>query len=201
VSIRDGLVVATALAMATACRTHPGAGAPAPGPSASPVVEAPRPLDTSWQRDPWRLLSPGEPAPDFDGIAHTGMRVRLSAFLGKPVIVCFYADDRSAEAAPLARAFRDAWLRLSDKIGMVLAVSPGDRTLHGDFASAEALPFLLVSDEKSEIARAFGVPLDGGRPRQTTFVVGKDGKVARVFPEPAADGHVTEVVEAVTALR
>jgi peroxiredoxin Q/BCP len=129
------------------------------------------------------------------------MRVRLSAFLGRPLVVYFYADDRSPEASSLARAFRDAWLRLSDKVGMVVAVSPGDRTLHAEFATAEQLPFLLVADEKSEIARAFGVAMDPGSSRQATFVVDKNGKIVNVFADPAVDGHIKEIVAAVTALR
>jgi peroxiredoxin Q/BCP len=122
-------------------------------------------------------------APDFEGIAHTGMRVRLSAFLSRPAVVYFYPDDRTPDAVAEARGFRDVWLRLLPVSGMVLGVSADDRVRHRDFATAEELPFLLVADESQKIARAFGVPSDGGRSKRTTFVVGKDGKILRVFPE------------------
>lgn len=186
-----------------------GCKAPSGGPEASPSATAatvgpvapPPPLDMSWQRDPGHVLAVGEPAPDFEGIAHTGMRVRLSLFLDKPVVVYFYAEDKSPDATTEARSFRDAWLRLSDKVGMVLGVSGADRILHQDFATEQELPFLLVADEKHEIARAFGVPVENGREKRVTFIVGKDRKIARVFPEVAPEGHASEVVQALEALK
>jgi thioredoxin-dependent peroxiredoxin len=201
------LVGLAAVLLASGCKSPSGgAEAAASASAASPVspavqVAPPPPLDTSWQRDPGHVLAAGEAAPDFEGIAHTGMRVRLSAFLEKPVVVYFYGEDKSPDATTEARAFRDAWLRLSDKVGMVLGVSAGDRILHRDFATEQELPFLLVADEKHEIARAFGVPLENGREKRVTFIVGKDRKIARVFPEVVAEGHANEVVQALEALK
>jgi peroxiredoxin Q/BCP len=137
----------------------------------------------------------------FEGIAQTGMRVRLSSFLDKPVVVYFYSADTSPEAASEARGFRDAWLRIAPVSGMVLGVSTDDRVRHRDFATAEELPYLIVADESQKIARAFGVPIEGGREKCVTFVVGKDGRIARVFPEVRPDGHAAEVLAVLESLR
>ncbi len=182
------------------CHWSSTAGNASPAASVSSGHEAPpAPLDTSWQRDPARLLAAGDLAPDFEGIAHTGMRVRLSAFLSKPVVVYFYGADKTPAAVAEATGFRDAWLHLNDKIGMILGVSADDRIMHRDFATEEDLPFLLVADDKLEIARAFGVPIDGGRARPTTFIVGSDGKVVSVFTDSAPEKHVTDVMAALGA--
>jgi peroxiredoxin Q/BCP len=162
--------------------------------ASSAATAPPPPLDQTWQRDPGRPLSPGEAAPNFDGIAHTGMRVRLASFLDKPAVVYFFSDDRSPEAAAEARGFRNEWLRLSDKTSMVFGVSGADRILHRDFATAEELPFLLVSDEKHDIAKAFGVPFENGREKPMCFLVGKDGKVLHVLSDVAPDAMAANVL-------
>jgi peroxiredoxin Q/BCP len=182
----------------SACRG--GAGGGSPSGSASGVVATPPPIDTSWERvEPHMLAAPAR-APDFEGVAHTGMRVRLSAFRDKPAVVYFYSDDRSSEAASAARSFRDQWLRLLDVASMVLGVSGDDRVTHKELATAEKLPFLLVADEKNAIAKAFGVPVDNGRPRPVTFIVGKDGNIARVLDAVSPEGQADAVLRALEAL-
>jgi peroxiredoxin Q/BCP len=183
-----------------ACKAPAGAGASgaASNVAESPAAPAAAPLDTSWEHDAPKLLAPGDPAPDFEGIAHTGMRVRLSAFLSAPVVVYFYGADKAPGPTSEARGFRDSWLRLSGKVGMVLGVSSDDRISHEDFATEERLPFLLVADERRAIARAFGVPLEGDRNRATTFIVGKDGKVLRVFADVNPERQAEQIVDVVS---
>lgn len=191
-------VVCAALALA-GCRASPsGTGSSAAG---SGTAFAAAPLDTSWQRSPGRLLAAGDAAPDFEGIAHTGMRVRLSAFIEKPVVVFFYPGDRDPGSVTEAREFRDAWLRFEGRIGMIIGVSPDDRVLHKDFATGEQLPFLLVSDTSGAIARAFGVPNMNGAPKRVTFVVGKDLHVTKVFVDVVPEGHAAQVREALQSER
>ena len=181
------------LAGVAGCRA-PGEDGAAHGAGSAAV--APRPLDTSWEQNPGRPLVAGEPAPNFEGIAHTGMRVRLSSFTTEPVVVLFYPDDRDAASLSELRDFRDQWLSFTGKIGMVLGVSPDDRTVHKDVATGEHLPFLLLSDGGGKIARAFGVAAENGRTKRTTFVVGSDLRVLRAFPDPITQGHAQEILGA-----
>ena len=140
-------------------------------------------------------LAVGEAAPNFEGIAHTGMRVRLSSFLGKPVVVYFYSEDKSpADHDARARLPGRVAQGFNEKVGMVLGISANDRVSHQRLRHRRELPFLLVADESHAIAKAFGVPLENGAEKRTTFIIGKDGKVTRVFPDVNADGHVAEVL-------
>jgi peroxiredoxin Q/BCP len=196
---RSAIVVACALALVSACRVTPGpSGSAPPDPSAAAGPE-PVPLDTSWEHDSPRLLAVGDRAPDFEGIGHTGMRVKLSSFLDKPACIYFYGKDGADDATAAARGFRDAWMGFHEEISMVFGVSTDDRITHRDFATLEELPFVLVADENRAIARAFGVPSDGGRDRPVAFVVGTDGKIRKVFSE-LGGGRVTDVVAALEAL-
>jgi peroxiredoxin Q/BCP len=188
------LTIAIVFFVLTGCHAPHDVGATGTA-SSAPLSAAP--LDTSWQRNPGRLLAAGDAAPDFEGIAHTGMRVRLSAFTDRPVVILFYPADRDAGSVTELREFRDAWLRFGDKIGMIVGVSPDDRVLHKDFATGEQLPFLLVADTSGAIARAFGVPVENGALKRVTFVVGQGLKVQQVFADVSPEGHAAQVLRAV----
>lgn len=63
------------------------------------------------------------------------------------------------------------------------------------------LPFPLLSDPEHEVHEAFGVwqekTMYGKKVMgtvRTTFVIGPDGKVERIFPKVKVDGHVAEVL-------
>ena len=186
--------------VAAACEPGRGSDAGAPPGSARAAAPAPRPLDTSWQSDPGRLLAAGDLAPDFEGIAHTGMRVRLGAFLDKPVVVYFCERDGAAPCTALARQIRDAWLQLNDRASMVIGVSADDRVAHKDFATAEELPFLVVADEDHAIARAFGLAVSASGSARATFLIGVDRRIIRVFSPMSPEGHAAEIAAALGAL-
>jgi peroxiredoxin Q/BCP len=179
--------------LVVACRGSSTTSAAA-GEGSSGVVAA-APLDTSWERESSRPLAQGETAPDFEGIAHTGMRVKLSKLGDRPVVLYFYAGDRSPDGEREARAFRDAWTKLRDHVGMVVGVSPDDRVTHTDFATREELPFLLVADDTGKIAKAFGVAPG----TSAAFIVQKDLKVSRVLQASAQTPFATAALEALSS--
>lgn len=63
------------------------------------------------------------------------------------------------------------------------------------------LPFPLLSDPEHEVHEAWGVwqekTMYGKKVMgtvRTTFVIGADGRVERIFPKVKVDGHVAEVL-------
>jgi thioredoxin-dependent peroxiredoxin len=78
---------------------------------------------------------------------------------------------------------------------------------HRKFREKFSLPFHLVVDEGHRIADAYGVWKEKsmygkkywGNAR-TTFLIGRDGEVARVFENVKPDAHTDEVAEAIAAL-
>jgi thioredoxin-dependent peroxiredoxin len=146
------------------------------------------------------LLATGAPAPDLRATAHTGEAVDLAAFRGRPVVVYFYPKDDTPGCTVEAQEIRDLWSELQTTSAIVLGVSTDDAPSHQQFAEKHALPFLLLPDTDQRIANAFGVPLKNGRARRVTFVIDRQGKVAKVFPEVKPEGHARELLEAIRAL-
>jgi thioredoxin-dependent peroxiredoxin len=170
----------------SACRQSSGQGEHATGvPSARPAGE---------------LLAAGAPAPDLRATAHTGEAVDLGALRGRPVVVYFYPKDDTPGCTVEAQEIRDLWSELQTTSAIVLGVSTDDAPSHQQFAQKHALPFLLLPDTDHRIASAFGVPLKNGRARRVTFLIDRQGKVARVFPEVKPEGHARELLEAIRAL-
>jgi peroxiredoxin Q/BCP len=69
------------------------------------------------------------------------------------------------------------------------------------------LPFTLLCDVDRSAAHAFGVwkekNMYGKKVmgiERTTFVVGKNGKIAKIFPKVKAQGHAEQVLEALKEL-
>lgn len=66
----------------------------------------------------------------------------------------------------------------------------------------------LLADTEKEVAAAYGVYKEKnmyGKKvmgiERTTFIIGKDGLIKKVFPKVQVDGHTEEVLEALDSLR
>ena len=89
---------------------------------------------------------------------------------------------------------------------MVLGVSPDSLESHRKFKKKYNLPYLLLVDEGHHLADAYGIwkekSLYGLKymgVERTTVIIGRDGRIARIFPKVKISGHVAEVESAVLA--
>ena len=141
-------------------------------------------------------LSVGDKAPEFKAPADDGTTWNISKYLGnKYIVVYFYPAAMTGGCTKQACSYRDHKADLQLAGVEVVGVS-GDKIENLRlFKQAENLNFTLLSDEKGDIARAFGVPLtEGGAIKRTvngtehdllrgvtakrwTFVIGKDKKI------------------------
>ena len=134
------------------------------------------------------MLVIGAPAPSLVGPTQEGS-FDLSAAAGRPVVVYFYLAPQFEAAGAL-----------------IIGVSRDTVKSHQRFASKECLPFPLVSDEDGAITERWGVwrekklygKVSMGIVR-STFLVGADGRILRVWDPAKVNGHATAVLEAVTA--
>jgi peroxiredoxin Q/BCP len=140
------------------------------------------------------LLSVGAAAPDFTTVAHDGQKIELSKLKGKWVVLYFYPKDDTTGCTKEACDFRDSWSTLQKKGVAVFGVSTQDNTSHKAFAAKYNLPFPLLPDDKGEIAGKYKVPLMGGLARRITYLIGKDGKIAHVWPTVNPVGHAGEIL-------
>lgn len=153
------------------------------------------------------MLEAGSKAPDFSLQNQRGETVRLSDFLGKPVVLYFYPKDDTPGCTKEACAFRDQFPAFGELDAAVFGLSPDDVDSHVAFAKKYALPFDLLADADHKVASAFGAwgmkNLYGREFEgiiRSTFIVGPDGVIAKVFPRVRVDGHAEKVIDAVKAL-
>ncbi len=146
---------------------------------------------------PSEPLAAGTMAPEFEAPAHDGTTVKLTALRGRPVVLYFYPKDDTPGCTAEAIAFRDDLPDLTQVGAQVVGVSLDDLDSHKAFAEKHQLTFPLVVDAGGKIARAYGVDTSRGVAKRTTFVIDKDGKIARTFADVKVQGHDDEVLAAV----
>lgn len=143
----------------------------------------------------------GDQAPDFNALDSNGGMFHLSKSLALgPVVLFFYPKDDSPGCTAEACAFRDAYEEFVEAGATVIGISSDSIDAHRVFADRHRLPFKLVSDDKGEIRRLFGVPRTLGLlPGRATYVIDADGIVRHVF---VSQLRVTQhVAEALSLIR
>jgi peroxiredoxin Q/BCP len=145
------------------------------------------------------LLAVGVAAPDFEARDPSGAPVRLSGASGSPRVVYFYPKDETPGCIKEACAFRDAFDKFRARGVVIFGVSRDSAESHQQFQTHHTLPFALAADESGAIQTAYGVPSRLGHSARVTFVVSRDGRIARVFPDVDPAVHATEVLAAVPA--
>lgn len=145
------------------------------------------------------LLAVGDEVPALTTKAHDGSTIDLRN-LGRPTIVYFYPKDDTPGCTKEACAFRDAWDKFTAASVGVVGVSSDDDASHRAFAEKYKFVFPLVADEQHAWAHAFGVRLRMGMTERVSFLVGKDGKIAKVYPDVDPAIHSDEVLKDAAAL-
>lgn len=150
-----------------------------------------------------RGLSEGDSAPDFTLPSSSGKSVRLSALRGKQVVLYFYPKDDTPGCTVEACAFRDNLPRFEDLDAVVLGVSSDSLDSHARFIDKYSLNFTLLSDEDLKAHKLYGtwkLKNNYGREywgtERSTFVIGADGKIVKIFRKVKPQGHEAEVLAA-----
>ena len=84
----------------------------------------------------------------------------------------------------------------------LIGVSFDSAESHQKFIKDHNLNFSLLADTDGKIADAYGVRREPGKniARRVSFLIGKDGKIAHVTDNSAADVHLAEMKEAIADL-
>lgn len=154
---------------------------------------------------PQTKVTEGDRAPGFALPDDQGNTVRLSDFVGKTVVLFMYPRDNTPGCTMEVCAFRDRWERIQAAGATVLGLSPDSVNSHAKFKAKHKLPYPLLADEGAKTAAAYGAWVEKnmfGRKfwgvERSTFVIGPDGKLRKVFRKVKVKGHVDEVLEALT---
>ena len=128
-----------------------------------------------------------------------GRTRRLGDYHGQPVAVYFYPQDDTPGCTLEGKEFRDLHEKFHALECAVVGVSTDSSASHRAFADKHGFPFTLLADERGELARAFGV-LQGTTAERATFVLDRDGRIARAFLDVTPRGHARRVLNFVQAL-
>jgi peroxiredoxin Q/BCP len=156
-------------------------------------------------------VSVGSPAPEFQAPAVTRQgetEITLRDYKDKSsVVLYFYPKDDTPGCTTEACAFRDLLPSFEAQGAVILGVSPDDQASHRKFADKFTLPFPLVADPDHRIAEAYGVwkeKTNYGKTymgiERTTFVIDRDGNIAKFYPRVKVDQHADKVLEFVKTL-
>ena len=147
------------------------------------------------------MLTENSMAPDFEVLDETGTARKLSAYLGKDVVLYFYPKDETPGCTTEACNFRDDYSTYEKAGVVILGVSPDSPASHAKFKTKFHLPFTLLADEEHKVCELFGVcgkkkmygrEYDGVF--RTTFLIGKEGTIRKVFENVKPAEHSAEIL-------
>jgi len=149
----------------------------------------------------------GAKAPPFSLKADDGATVKLADLAGSPVVLYFYPRDDTPGCTREACAFRDRKSELQALGARVLGVSPDSVERHQKFKAKYDLNFTLLADPDHKVAEKYGAWREKtmyGKTvlgiQRSTFLIGADGIVAKVWKAVKVDGHDEQVLAALKEL-
>ena len=119
---------------------------------------------------------------------------------GKTVVVFFYPKASTPGCTAESCGFRD----LADKFPkdtVLIGASADKEAAQTKFIKDHKLPFALLCDTDSKLIKELGIESTKGKvPQRVTFLVDKDGKIAKVYTKVTPKNHPAEVLKDVEEL-
>jgi peroxiredoxin Q/BCP len=151
-------------------------------------------------------LKVGDTAPDFTLPTDGGGSVTLSRLRGKKIVLYFYPKDDTTGCTKQACAFRDSDSDFANFGALIIGISKDSVASHDKFKKKYVLPFMIASDEKSDVCERYGVWVQKsmyGRKymgiERTTFLIDEKGVIRNIWPKVSITGHIEEVLTATRA--
>jgi thioredoxin-dependent peroxiredoxin len=149
------------------------------------------------------MLNPGDQAPEIELQTDGGETFRLSALKGKSVVLYFYPKADTPGCTAESCEFRDELPHFARKGAVVVGISPDKVPSQAKFKQKYGLTFPLLADDQRTVAQAWGVwkekNMYGKKVmgiERTTFVIGPDGRIEKIYRKVKARGHAALVLEA-----
>ncbi len=148
----------------------------------------------------------GDVAPDFELQANDGSIVKLSYYRDKNVILCFYPKNHlfacpSKKVFKMAQTIVSAYTEIATLNAVLFAISVDSVEDQKNFVEEYKIPYLHLSDPKKEACKAYAGLNLAGLAKRSTFIINKDGKIAKIFRDIDVESHGKEIVEALKSLK
>ncbi len=151
------------------------------------------------------VLTEGDKAPDFKITIDGEKTVTLADYAGKNLVLYFYPKDDTPGCTMQACGFRDHLPAFGKLKAEILGISKDPLVKHERFRDKYDLNFPLGSDEDGTMCEAYGVWIEKsmyGRKYmgidRSTFLIGKDGAIMKIWRKVKVPGHIEEVMEAIS---
>ena len=146
-------------------------------------------------------LEVGDKAPEFEALNQDGVKVALKDFIGKNVVLYFYPKDNTPGCTTEACEFSANYDQFIKNDTVIIGVSTDSVKSHAGFIAKQNLKHILLSDEDKEISKLYGVwqvKKNYGKEYlgivRSTFVIGKDGKIVKIYKSVKAKDHAAKVL-------
>ena len=153
------------------------------------------------------MLAMGKPAPDFEAPGTGDKNISLSSFRGKTVVFYFYPKDNTPGCTKEGEGFRDQYADFQAANCEILGCSRDSVKSHENFKTKYHFPFDLVSDKEETVCGLYDVIKEKNMygkkvmgVERSTFVIDKDGNLAKEWRKVKVNGHVEEVLAFVQSL-
>ncbi len=143
----------------------------------------------------------GNPAPDFSLPDQNGNAIKLSDFKGKNhVLLLFVRGDWCPACHMMIRTYETGRKKFQEKNVFLLAVGPDTAQVNKNMAERIGVNYLILSDEKQETTKMYGVHVDkdpvarktsvsdGGLPLPASFLICDKG-IVRYHSSPERVGE------------
>lgn len=161
------------------------------------------PLDALIVINSMNRVDVGSVAPPVRLLNQDNQMVDLTSYLGKrAVVLYFYPKDETPGCTVEALDFSIREAQIQSLGAEVFGVSLDSVESHGQFSDGHKLNFDILADTDKSVTTAYGALTEhNGTPiaKRTTFIIGADGIVKKVFTEVDVLIHGEEVVAALQA--
>jgi peroxiredoxin Q/BCP len=154
------------------------------------------------------MLKEGDTAPDFELESDGGGIISLSSLKGKSVVVYFYPKDDTSGCTKEAISFTEHAGEFSKLGTRIIGISPNTVESHDKFKAKYNLGIQLAADTEKSAAQAYSVWVSKsmyGRKymgiERSTFLVGADGKIIRIWRKVKVPGHAKEVLDVIQSVK
>jgi len=141
---------------------------------------------------------------DFTLLDEQENTVHLSDYAGKPVVLFFYPKADTPGCTIEACGFRDIFKKIQTSGAVVLGISRDTPKAQKKFKEKYELPYTLLADVDEVVCKQFDVLKEKnmyGKKvigiERTTFLIGPDQKLIKVFNKVKPEGHAEEVLIAI----
>jgi peroxiredoxin Q/BCP len=149
------------------------------------------------------VLESGDKAPAFTLLDQRGEKVKLSDFKGETVVLFFYPRADTPGCTTQACGVRDRGAEYEAAGARVIGISPDEVGAIDKFAGKYELDFTLLADADHAVAEKYGTWVEKSMygkkymgVQRATFIVGPDGRIAKVFPKVQPKKHDDLVLKA-----